>query len=977
MKKNPSETDKLQPLRALLVEDNEDDSLLVIRELKKGGYNLVYERVETAAEMKKALNEKTWDIILCDYKLPKFSAPKAIELLKETGTDIPLIVISGTIGEETAIDCMKAGARDFFMKGKLSRLAAAIEREIKEAGKRQRQKDAEEALLASEEKYRMIADNMTDVITIMDMNLRFTFVSPSIFQLRGFTAEESMTQSLEEVLTPESLKLITEAYAEEMQMEAAGGADPNRTRVLELNEYRKDGSTIWVEASFSYLRDSNGKPVGILSLTRDCDYRKRAEEALRKSEEFFKEITENSSDIIVITDKKGDIKYCSRSIERYAGYKADELIGRSLISFIHPDDVKRAVADFGKAILAKDYAIPNEFRVLHKDGSGLYFEGVGKNFLDNPTIAGFIMNVRDITERRKAEEALRHSEERYRTFVENANDIVFRTDISGHFTFVNPVTLRIIGYSEEEIIGKHYKMFVHPDMIDEAVKRFVTQWKNLVKNTYHEFLIVTKDGQKKWIGQNTQLLFENGEPSGFQAVARDITDKKLMEEALQQSEEKYRTILESIDEGYFEVDLAGNFTFFNDSLCKILGYPQEEMMGMNNRQYSDAENAKILFQAFNEVYRTEKPTLGFDWRIIRKDGTERHIEASVALLKDSTGKKTGFRGTVRDVTNRKRVEEALRQSEERYRTVLDEMEEGYQEVDINGKITFINEAFIKICGFSREELLGTDYSMYTEAKDVERVYRAYNQMYKTGIPIKSLEMDIFVKNGTKRNTELYASLLRDSNNRPIGCRGIIRDVTERKQNLEKASKALQATVRAMASIVETRDPYTASHQRGVADLARAIAAEMNLAEEQIEGIHMAGTIHDIGKISVPAEILTKPGKLTEIEYGLVKTHPLAGYDILKDIEFPWPVADTVLQHHERIDGSGYPEGLKGEAILPEARILAVADVVEAIASHRPYRPALGIEAAIEEIYKNRLILYDGDTVDACIKLFREKGYKLV
>jgi len=164
---------------------------------------------------------------------------------------------------------------------------------------------------------------------------------------------------------------------------------------------------------------------------------------------------------------------------------------------------------------------------------------------------------------------------------------------------------------------------------------------------------------------------------------------------------------------------------------------------------------------------------------------------------------------------------------------------------------------------------------------------------------------------------------------------------------------------------------------GVADLARAIAAEMNLAEEQIEGIHMAGTIHDIGKISVPAEILTKPGKLTEIEYGLVKVHPRAGYDILKDIDFPWPVANAVLQHHERMDGSGYPEGLKGEAILPEARILAVADVMEAISSHRPYRPSLGIEAAIEELYKNRSILYDINVVAVCIKLFREKGYKLV
>jgi putative nucleotidyltransferase with HDIG domain len=176
--------------------------------------------------------------------------------------------------------------------------------------------------------------------------------------------------------------------------------------------------------------------------------------------------------------------------------------------------------------------------------------------------------------------------------------------------------------------------------------------------------------------------------------------------------------------------------------------------------------------------------------------------------------------------------------------------------------------------------------------------------------------------------------------------------------------------------VETRDPYTAGHQIRYADLARAISAEMGLPPEKIDGIRMAASIHDIGKLSIPAEILSKPTKLTEIEFKLIMEHARKGYEILKDVESSRPLAEIVYQHHERMDGSGYPRGLKGEEILMEARILAVADVVEAMASHRPYRPALGIDAALSEIEKNRGILYDEAVVDNCLRLFQEKGFQL-
>ena len=176
-------------------------------------------------------------------------------------------------------------------------------------------------------------------------------------------------------------------------------------------------------------------------------------------------------------------------------------------------------------------------------------------------------------------------------------------------------------------------------------------------------------------------------------------------------------------------------------------------------------------------------------------------------------------------------------------------------------------------------------------------------------------------------------------------------------------------------MVETRDPYTAGHQRRVSTLARTIAQEMGFTNDVVDTIRMAGIIHDIGKISVPAEILSKPGKISDIEMSLIKVHSQSGYDILKEAELPYPIAEVVLQHHERLDGSGYPQGLKGDQILAEAKIISVADVVEAIASFRPYRPGFGIDIALGEIEKNKGILYDEKAVDVCIKLFQEKGFK--
>ena len=249
-------------------------------------------------------------------------------------------------------------------------------------------------------------------------------------------------------------------------------------------------------------------------------------------------------------------------------------------------------------------------------------------------------------------------------------------------------------------------------------------------------------------------------------------------------------------------------------------------------------------------------------------------------------------------------------------------------------------------------------AMRDERRDLRRQFRPHAYVQK-GDPEQLMDTVVSAVESYRiivRNVKLSESLYK-----------------ELKKSTDKIKTNIEGTIHAMAMTVEMRDPYTAGHQRQVADLASAIAVKMGIPREQRDSIHLAGTIHDIGKMQVPTEILSKCGKLTELEFDMIKTHSQAGYDILKTIEFQWPIAEFVLQHHERMDGSGYPSGLKGESILIEARILSVADVVDAIVPHRPYRPALGIEKAQEEILDNRGIVYDSNVVDACLSIISENN----
>jgi HD-GYP domain-containing protein (c-di-GMP phosphodiesterase class II) len=314
-----------------------------------------------------------------------------------------------------------------------------------------------------------------------------------------------------------------------------------------------------------------------------------------------------------------------------------------------------------------------------------------------------------------------------------------------------------------------------------------------------------------------------------------------------------------------------------------------------------------------------------------------------------------------EVENRRKAQKALHMSEMNFRNMIKNNADGILILDKNSIVRFMNPAAENIIGIRAEQLVG----------------QTFDHLVTPGKPI---ELDLISGDGKSAIAEMR--IMETEWEGESAYLASLRDVTERKRmqlalqkNLDGLKQAVSGTIKAIALTVEMRDPYTSGHQHRVSYLARAIAEEIKLSDDQAEGVYTAAAIHDIGKISLPAEILTKPGRLSNIEMKMIQAHSQVAYDILKGIDFPWPIAQIVLQHHERMDGSGYPQGLSGDEILLEARILGVSDVVETMASHRPYRPSIGIDKALEEIAQNKTVLYDPQVVDACLKLFADKGFE--
>mgnify|MGYP000894828100 FL=1 len=478
-----------------------------------------------------------------------------------------------------------------------------------------------------------------------------------------------------------------------------------------------------------------------------------------------------------------------------------------------------------------------------------------------------------------------------------------------------------------------------------------------------------RDGFVVYVRESARAVRDdNGDVLYYEGTVEDITAQKLAEEGLRRKNDLIRMAGELASLGGWSVSLPGDRIIWTDEAAKIHEQPPgfsatlEEVMSF----YAPESRAQIE-KVYEECIENGTP-YDEEFRKITATGRSIWVREIGEAVRDDTGKIIGAQGAFQDITERRRLESD-------YATLFREMLDGFSlnelicDADgrpIDFRFIAVNPAFERITGLKPEEIKGkTILEVLPGIED--RWIQRFGRVALTGEPI-SFE-DYAAPLGKYFEVKVFRT-----------ARGefavISADITERKRAEEKLRHALETTIGVLTQTVERRDPYTAGHQRRVGILAGRIAQEMGLDPEEVDQIRMSGFVHDLGKISVPAEILSKPGRLSELEMDLIREHPGHGRDILQDVESNWDLAKIVYQHHERLDGSGYPQGLKGDEISLEARILAVADVVEAMASYRPYRPAIGMEEALEEIENNAGILYDPEVVKICLDLFRKKGYRL-
>ena len=457
--------------------------------------------------------------------------------------------------------------------------------------------------------------------------------------------------------------------------------------------------------------------------------------------------------------------------------------------------------------------------------------------------------------------------------------------------------------------------------------------------------------------------------------ARQANDSHWAEEALRLAAHKWRTTFDAIRDAICLLDPDGRILQCNQAMLTLTGASFDAILGRPCWEALYGHRCPLgdcpLIRMKQSLHREE----------LIISGDNRWIKETVDPILDEAGTLIGGVHLVMDITTAKKADTALRESEARFRAIFDQAAVGVGLVETStGNFLKVNQKFCDILGLTCDEALATSFMAVTHPDDLQASLDNMQMLQNGLVQTFSREKRYCHKNGSIVWVNLTVSAMQEIDGRSKYHIAVVEDITQRRQaeidvrmGMYKLRQALQSIVAALSNTVEIKDPYTAGHQRRVAQLACAIAQELGLPPDQVEGIQVLSFLHDIGKIAVPAEILNRPGKITTMEFNLVRAHPEMGYNILKDLEFPWPVAQAVLQHHERLDGSGYPAGLTDREIIQEARILAVSDVVEAMASHRPYRPALGIELALEEVTRHQGSLFDPDVVKACVQIFG-KGF---
>jgi PAS domain S-box-containing protein/putative nucleotidyltransferase with HDIG domain len=827
-------------------------------------------------------------------------------------------------------------------------------------------KRAEILLQESYAKYEAIFEATGTATLLVEEDAAIITANSECLSATGYSPEELLGTKWTNYVAPESLEIMLKYH--HLRREEPGKV-PHKYEVRLVN---KKGEIRNVVLDIAMIPGTKRSVVSMLDITE----RKKAEEALRESEEKYRTVVENALEVILVA-QDGMVKFVNHlarnPFSKMTGYSMQELFSSPFLDFIHPEDRDMVGERYLRRLRGDVAQSGYTFRLVARDGSikWVQADAVLVDWEGKPALLNFLS---DITERKRAEEALRESEERFRSLYENATIGLYRTAPDGRIFLANRALVKMLGHSSFEDLST-INLETSGFAPSYSRRQFIKSIENEGEVRGLESAWTRKDGSIIHVRESARAVRDGeGNILHYDGTVEDITERKRAEESLKENEAKLQAIFNTVGTGIIIIDRDTLIIIeANQAAMEMTGLPKKRIIGqICHSLVCPAQAGKCPVKDLGQSVDSSER------KLIHADGHLKDILKSVYPI-TIKGKDCYVESFI-DITERKRAGEALLQAEENFRRSLDESPLGIRVVSVEGETLYANRAILDIYGYDDiEELRSTPVKKrYTPASYAEYQIRKKMRMKGEDCP-SEYEISIIRKTGERRRLQVLRKEVLWNGRKQF--QSIYRDITETKKLEEKLreslsgmEKAFSGIIQVLSTISEKRDPYTAGHQTRVADLTRAIAQDMGLPPERVEAVRLAGTIHDIGKVSVPAEILSKPARLTKVEFDMVKSHAQVGYDILRDVDFAWPLAGMVLQHHERMDGSGYPKGLKGEAILLEARILAVADVVEAMASHRPYRPALGIKAALEEIEKNSGILYDSAVVSTCLGLFREKGF---
>jgi PAS domain S-box-containing protein/putative nucleotidyltransferase with HDIG domain len=962
-------------IRLLYVEDNPQDADLTRALFASHAPEFEIEIVGTGRECLERLRETRFDLLLLDHHLPDMDGLDVIKGLSDADSQVPVVLVTGVGDEELVVKALRLGAANYVPKrgGYLETLPNVLRGEVEQ----HRQSRSQRMPVAASRQRILYVEHLP-----MDIELTLRHL-----------AEAAPHFAVDVVRTcAEALARLEQPRAYDLALVDLRMPDSSGLDFVREAKYRRLPLPPFIMISG---QGDEGAAIAALKLGAGDYIVKRNGYLNQLPHAIGQAIAHNRLDRIntELRVELGERKRVAHQLnervkELRAFHRLAEITGRDgttlgevceELTNILPESWQ-----FPEITCARIRVGDSEFRTGNFADSpweqsapvrvaGVAVGSIDVGYLDErpeedegpflkeerQLIDGLAERLGRVVERKRADEILRVKD----WVIESAINAIAISDLAGSLSYVNPAFVRQWGYgSPAEILGRSvvefWQMGDKAEEVAEAVR---------AKGSWSGDLVAQrKDGVHFDVHVASNLVLDAaGQPISMQASFEDITTRKRADEALRELGERYRGLIDNVPEIIFIIDLQGKLTFVSRQAKELLGYESAEAINMSVLAFIPEEEHQKVLESIQRGMAGEKLE-SLQVTMIKKSGERLLFECSFTRVYQA-GRVIGAQGTAVDITERKRAEDALRDSEVRYRTLFEHSADGILIADLETKaFKYANPAVCRMLGYTAEEMRTIGVADIHPKDALPHVVTEFEAQTR-GEKALATDLPCLRKDGTILYADVNATTAA-IDGRPCLV-GFFRDTTVRKRTQEALIRSLEATLSALSHAAEMRDPYTAGHQRRVTELAIALARKLGFPDDESDTLRIAGLLHDIGKLGVPAEILSKPSVLSPIEFELIRTHPQAAYEILADAAFPDLVAEIVLQHHERLDGSGYPRRISGDDILLEARILGVADVVEAMASHRPYRPALGIEAALVEIRAGRGTRYDQRVADACAALF--------